>query len=56
MTNSSTVVAEVLSYTLIILLQKCEKLLTLFSKNINVFAIFEDRNFNVKLDKNFVKF
>ena len=63
MTNSLTVVANVFSNTLIFLLQKCEellqamqKLLTIFSaKNINVFAIFQDRNFNVML-ANSVKF
>ena len=27
-----------------------------FSKNINVFAIFSDRNFNVMSDNNFVNF
>ena len=29
-----------------------QKLLTFFSKNINVFAIFQDRNFNVTLANN----
>ena len=33
-----------------------QKILTFFSKNINVFAIFQDRNLNVTLDNNFVKF
>ena len=64
MTNSLTVVANVFSNTLIFLLQKCEellqamqKLLTIFSaKNINVFAIFQDRHFNVMLANSFVKF
>ena len=42
MTNSLTVIA---------------KLLTFFSaKNINVFAMFQIRNFNVMLANNFVKF
>ena len=59
MTNSLTVVAEIFSNTLIFLLQKCEYLLHCKSyphffqqKNINVFAIFQDRNFNVTLAKN----
>ena len=52
MTNSLTVVTKVFSYTLIFLLQKCEfcnaKATHIFSpKNINVSAIFKDRNFNV---------
>ena len=34
-----------------------QKLLTFFSaKNINVFDIFQDRNFNITLADNFVKF
>ena len=33
-----------------------EKLLIFFQKNINVFAIFQDRNFNVMLANNFMKF
>ena len=57
MTNS-TVVAEVFSNTMIFLLQKC--VIPIFSakkkKKINVFAIFQDRNFNTTLANNFVKF
>ena len=48
MTNSFTVVAKVFSNTLMFLLQKCEyKSYSNFftAKNINVFAIFQDRNF-----------
>ena len=35
-----------------------QKLLTFFfaAKNINVFAVFQERNFNIKLTNNFVKF
>ena len=34
-----------------------QKLLTFFAaKNINVFAIFQDRNFNITLPNNLVKF
>ena len=51
MTNSLSIVAKVFSYTLMFLL------LTFFSKkNMNVFAIFQDRNLNVTLAYNFVKF
>ena len=46
--NLLMVVARVLSKTLIFLPQKC--------KNITVFAIFQDRNFNVMFANNFVKF
>ena len=53
MINLLTVVAKVFSNTLIFLLQKCEYIFS--AKNINVFAIFQDRNFNVTL-ANFVKF
>ena len=62
MTNSFTVVAKVFSNILILLLQKCDSFCNakathiFFSKNINVFAIFQDRNFNVTLAKTFVKF
>ena len=63
MTNLLTVVAKVFSNTLIFLLQKClysfcnAKATHAFSvKNINVFAIFQDRNFNFTLANNFVKF
>ena len=36
---------------------QCEKLLIFFSaKNINVFAVFQYRNFYVMLAKNFIKF
>ena len=56
MTNSLTIVAKVFSNTQIFLLQKCN----LFSaKNINVFAIHQDRNlnvFNIMLANNFVNF
>ena len=53
MTNSLTVVAKVFSNTLIFLLQK---LLTFFQPKISVLATFQDRNFNVTLANNFVKF
>ena len=34
-----------------------QKLLTFFSaKNINIFAVFQDRNLNVTLANNFIKF
>ena len=55
----TTVVAKVFSNTLIFLLQKCEQLMCSHffqPKNINVFAIFQDRIFNVTLANNFVKF
>ena len=61
MINSLTV-AKVFSNKLIFLLQNVNsfsttKLLRYFStKNINVFALFEDRNFNVTLANDFVKF
>ena len=39
------------------LLMTMQKLHTFFSaKNINVFAILQDRNFNVTLANNFIKF
>ena len=56
--NSLTVVAKVFSNTLIFLLQKYEYAKAthiFFCKNINVFAIFQDRNFNVMLVYN-IKF
>ena len=53
MTNLLTVVAKIFSNTLIFLLQATH----IFSaKHINVFAIFKDRNFNVMLASNLVKF
>ena len=46
-------VAKAFSNTLIFLLHKMQKLLTFFSANIiNVFAIFQDSNFNVTLANN----
>ena len=58
MTNLLTVVAKVFSNTLIFLLQniQCKSYSHFFSKNINVFAIFQDGNFNVTLANNFLKF
>ena len=53
MTNSLTVVAKVFSNTLIFLLQNVAHF---SSRNINVCAIFQDRNFNFTLANNFVKF
>ena len=54
MTNSLTVVVKILSNTLMFLLQT--RATHIFSaKNINVFVIFLDRNFNVTLANNFVK-
>ena len=45
-----TVVAKVFSNTLIFLLKKCDKATHIFSaKNINVLAIFQDRNFSITL-------
>ena len=60
MTNLLTVVAKVFSNTLIFLLPKFEVLLQykdyshIFSKNINALVVFQDRNFDVILAKNFV--
>ena len=61
MTNSLTVVAiHIFSNTLLFLLQKCvafAKAAHIFAaKNINLFAIFQDRNFNFILANKFVKF
>ena len=60
MTNWLTDVEKVFSNTWIFLLQKCEWCKSnshFFSaKNINVFALFQDRNFNVTLARNFVQF
>ena len=56
MTNSLTVVAKVFSNTLNFFLQKTESLFFSSAKRINVFAIFQDRNFNVTLAYDFVKF
>ena len=58
MTNSVTGTAKVFLNTLIFLLQKSEqKLPTFFSaKSINVFALYQDGNFNVTFANNFVKF
>ena len=61
MTNSLTVVAEVFSNTLKFLLQKrdllhCKSYSHFSPKNNNIFAIFQDRNFNVMLPNNCVKF
>ena len=61
-TNALTVVAKVFFKYIDIFAAKMwvdfavQKLLTFFSKNINGFAIFQDRNFNVTLANNFVKF
>ena len=62
MINSLIVVAKVFSNTLIFLLQNVSsfcnaKAALIFSaKNINVFAMLQDRNFNVKLANSLVKF
>ena len=57
MTNLLTVVAKVFSNTLVFLLQKCEATNIFFSaKNINVFVLFQDRNFNVMLADNLLSF
>ena len=63
MTNSSTVVAKVFSNILIFLLQKkvngfcnAKAAHIFFSKIINFFAIYQDRNFNIMLANNFIKF
>ena len=63
MTNWLTVVAKVFSNTLICLLLKknssfCKSYSHFSANNINVlvFAIFQDRNFNVTLGNYFVRF
>ena len=65
MTKSLTVLAKVVSNALIFLLKQCEcKSYQYFfffffffsKKNINIFTIFQDRNFNAMLANNFVKF
>ena len=60
MTNSLTVVAKVFSNTLIILCKNvgsfCNAATQKFlAKNINVFAIFQDRNFIITLANNLIK-
>ena len=55
MTHSLIIEAKVFSNTLIFLLQ-CKSYLYFFSKTIKVLAIFQDRNLNVTLANNFVKF
>ena len=56
MTNSLNVVVKVFSNTLIFCcknLSRVCKVTYIFSvKNINVFAIFQDRNFNISLANN----
>ena len=54
MTKLLTVAGKVFSNTLIFLLQTCES--HYFSKQIRVFATFQDRNFNFTLVNNFIKF
>ena len=64
MTNSLTVVSKIFSKTFDLIF--CSKKVSSFSnakathifpaKNINVFAIFQDRSFNVTLANNIVKF
>ena len=54
MTNTLSVVAKAFCKCIVIF--AAQKLLTFFSKNINVFAIFQERAFNVTLSNNFVKF
>ena len=62
MTNQLAVLAKVFSNTMIFLLQNvssfCNAKATHIyaAKNIKVFAIFQDRNFNITLANNFVKF
>ena len=62
MINSLTVVAKVFSNTLIFFCKNVSsfcnaKSTHIFSaKNINIIAIFQDRNFNIMLANNFVKF
>ena len=56
-TNSLTVVAKVFSNALILFFFLLKKFEHIFSaKYINVFAIFQDRNFDVILTNNLVKF
>ena len=63
MTNSLTIVANVFSNTLLFCCKNvssfciCNAKAThiFFNKNINVFAIFQDRNFNVTFADKFVK-
>ena len=57
--NSLAVVAGIFKYWYIDIYAAknvMQKLLTFFSKNINVYAIFQDRNFDVTLANNFGKF
>ena len=62
MTNSLTVVAKVFSNTLIFCCRNVSSFCNtkgthiFTTKNINVFAIFQERNFNAMLANNFVKF
>ena len=64
MTNTLTVVAKVFSNTLIFFAAKMWVAFAMiakathifFAKNINVFTIFQDRNFKLTLANNFIKF
>ena len=55
MINSFTVVARVVSNTLILFARRNVGKFSFFSaKNINVFAIYQNRNFNTRLANNLV--
>ena len=62
MTNSLAVVAKVFSNTLIFFCKNVSSFCnakathTFSAKNINVFAVFQDRNYNITIANNFVKF
>ena len=56
MTNWLTIVVRVFLNTLIFSCKNVKSYPHFFSKNINVFAIFQDRNVTVMLAYNFVKF
>ena len=52
-----TILGSTISNSQVVLLKKCEKLLTFFfSKNINVYAVFDDQSFNNTLTKDIVSF
>ena len=51
-----TVLVSTVSNSEVFLLKKCEKPLTFFSKNIRVYAIFNDQSFNDTLTKDIVSF
>ena len=62
MVKMLTVLVSTISNSQVFLLKKCElflqmqKLLTFFSKNISIFAIFNDQSFNDTLTNDIVSF